>query len=254
MIEARDLHKSFGGVRAVQGVSFIARDGEVTGIIGPNGAGKTTILRMIYTVLSPDRGKTLVDGIDAARDQREVRRRLGVMPDVRGLYPRLSAREHVRYFGELQGLSLPEIERRTAELVDTLAMAEFIDRRAKGFSRGQQMKVALARALVHDPHNVILDEPTNGLDVGTSRSVRELLRRFRSEGRCVLLSSHIMHEVAALADRIIIVSAGRVALAGTPEELRAATGLGELEDVFMAATRATAAQNMAPPALELVAD
>jgi len=238
MIEARDLYKSFGGVHAVRGVSFIARDGEITGIIGPNGAGKTTILRMIYTVLSPDSGKTLVDGIDAVRDQRAVRRRLGVMPDVRGLYPRLTAREHVRYFGELQGMTLSEIERRTEALVDTLAMADFIDRRAKGFSRGQQMKVALARALVHDPHNVILDEPTNGLDVGASRSVRDLLRRFRAEGRCVLLSSHIMQEVAALADRIVIVADGKVALLGTPEELRRATGRLELEEIFMAATQA----------------
>jgi len=254
MIEARDLYKSFGGVHAVQGVSFIARDGEITGIIGPNGAGKTTILRMIYTVLAPDSGKTLVDGIDAELDRRAVQRRLGVMPDVRGLYPRLTAREHVRYFGELHGLEAREIERRTAELVDTLAMADFIDRRAKGFSRGQQMKVALARALVHNPHNVILDEPTNGLDVGTSRSVRELLRRFRREGRCVLLSSHIMQEVAALADRIVILSDGRVALQGTPDELRESTGVDELEDVFMAATMAVPAERAAPAALGAVAD
>ncbi|HXQ68155.1 MAG TPA: ATP-binding cassette domain-containing protein [Alphaproteobacteria bacterium] len=254
MIEARDLYKSFGGVHAVQGVSFIARDGEITGIIGPNGAGKTTILRMIYTVLAPDSGKTLVDGIDAELDRRAAQRRLGVMPDVRGLYPRLTAREHVRYFGELHGLEAREIERRTAELVETLAMADFIDRRAKGFSRGQQMKVALARALVHNPHNVILDEPTNGLDVGTSRSVRELLRRFRREGRCVLLSSHIMQEVAALADRIVILSDGRVALQGTPDELRESTGLDELEDVFMAATMAVTAERAAPAALGAVAD
>jgi len=254
MIEARELYKSFGGVHAVQGVSFIARDGEITGIIGPNGAGKTTILRMIYTVLAPDSGKTLVDGIDAELDRRAVQRRLGVMPDVRGLYPRLTAREHVRYFGELHGLDAHEIERRTAELVDTLAMADFIDRRAKGFSRGQQMKVALARALVHNPHNVILDEPTNGLDVGTSRSVRELLRRFRREGRCVLLSSHIMQEVAALADRIVILSDGRVALQGTPDELRESTGVDELEDVFMAATMAVPAERAAPAALGAVAD
>ena len=254
MIEARELYKSFGGVHAVQGVSFIARDGEITGIIGPNGAGKTTILRMIYTVLAPDSGKTLVDGIDAELDRRAVQRRLGVMPDVRGLYPRLTAREHVRYFGELHGLEAREIERRTAELVDTLAMADFIDRRAKGFSRGQQMKVALARALVHNPHNVILDEPTNGLDVGTSRSVRELLRRFRREGRCVLLSSHIMQEVAALADRIVILSDGRVALQGTPDELRESTGVDELEDVFMAATMAVPAERAAPAALGAVAD
>jgi len=254
MIEARDLYKSFGGVHAVQGVSFIARDGEITGIIGPNGAGKTTILRMIYTVLAPDSGKTLVDGIDVELDRRAAQRRLGVMPDVRGLYPRLTAREHVRYFGELHGLEAREIERRTAELVETLAMADFIDRRAKGFSRGQQMKVALARALVHNPHNVILDEPTNGLDVGTSRSVRELLRRFRREGRCVLLSSHIMQEVAALADRIVILSDGRVALQGTPDELRESTGLDELEDVFMAATMAVTAERAAPAALGAVAD
>ena len=254
MIEARDLYKSFGGVHAVQGVSFIARDGEITGIIGPNGAGKTTILRMIYTVLAPDSGKTLVDGIDVELDRRAAQRRLGVMPDVRGLYPRLTAREHVRYFGELHGLEAREIERRTAELVETLAMADFIDRRAKGFSRGQQMKVALARALVHNPHNVILDEPTNGLDVGTSRSVRELLRRFRREGRCVLLSSHIMQEVAALADRIVILSDGRVALQGTPDELRELTGLDELEDVFMAATMAVTAERAAPAALGAVAD
>jgi len=254
MIEARDLYKSFGGVHAVQGVSFIARDGEITGIIGPNGAGKTTILRMIYTVLAPDSGKTLVDGIDAELDRRAAQRRLGVMPDVRGLYPRLTAREHVRYFGELHGLEAREIERRTAELVETLAMADFIDRRAKGFSRGQQMKVALARALVHNPHNVILDEPTNGLDVGTCRSVRELLRRFRREGRCVLLSSHIMQEVAALADRIVILSDGRVVLQGTPDELRESTGLAELEDVFMAATMAVTAERAAPAALGAVAD
>ncbi len=238
MIEVSDLYKSFGGLHAVRGVSFLARDGEITGIIGPNGAGKTTILRMIYTVLTPDSGRTLVDGYDARHERRAVQRRLGVLPDVRGLYPRLTAREHVRYFGELHGLSDAEIERRTDELVATLAMEDFIDRRAKGFSRGQQMKVALARALVHQPHNVMLDEPTNGLDVATSRAVRELLRRFRAEGRCVLLSSHIMQEVAALANRIVILAGGRVALQGTPAELRRATGVEDLEEVFMAATRA----------------
>ncbi|MFI4986438.1 MAG: ATP-binding cassette domain-containing protein [Alphaproteobacteria bacterium] len=237
MIEVRELYKSFGGVHAVRGVSFTARDGEITGIIGPNGAGKTTILRMIYTVLTPDSGTTLVDGIDARVDRRAVQRRLGVLPDVRGLYPRLTAREHVRYFGELHGLERLEIETRTTGLVATLAMEDFVDRRAKGFSRGQQMKVALARALVHQPHNVMLDEPTNGLDVASSRAMRELLRRFRAEGRCVLLSSHIMQEVAALADRIVIVAGGRVAVQGTPAELRQATGVEDLEEVFMAATR-----------------
>ena len=240
MIEVRELHKSFGGVRAVCGVSFTARDGEITGIIGPNGAGKTTILRLIYTVLQPDSGSTLVDGIDSAIDRRQVQRRIGVLPDVRGLYPRLTGREHIRYFGALHGLRGAALEERIEALVRALSMSDFVDRRTRGFSRGQQMKVALARALVHEPHNVLLDEPTNGLDVATSRAVRDLVRRFRAEGRCVLLSSHIMQEVAALADRIIIVADGRVALQGTPEELRRATGLVGLEEIFMAATQSRA--------------
>jgi len=236
MIEVRDLHKSFGGVHAVRGVSFTARDGEITGLIGPNGAGKTTILRLVYSVLTPDAGTVLVDGLDAAMDRRAVQRRIGVLPDARGLYPRLTGREHVRYFGALHGLRGEALEARTQALLRTLNMEDFADRRTRGFSRGQQMKVALARALVHEPHNVLLDEPTNGLDVGTSRAVRDLVRRFRAEGRCILLSSHIMQEVAALADRIVIVAQGRVALEGTREELRRATGLSDLEEIFMAAT------------------
>jgi sodium transport system ATP-binding protein len=188
-------------------------------------------------VLTPDSGRTLVDGFDARLDRRQVQRRIGVLPDVRGLYPRLTGREHIRYFGALHGLYGAALERRIDELVETLVMEDFVDRRTRGFSRGQQMKVALARALVHEPHNVLLDEPTNGLDVGTSRAVRDLVRRFRSEGRCILLSSHILQEVSALADKIIIVADGRVALQGTPEELRRATGRLELEEIFMAATR-----------------
>jgi sodium transport system ATP-binding protein len=245
MIEVRDLYKSFGGVHAVRGVSFTARDGEITGIIGPNGAGKTTILRLIYTVLTPDAGQTLIDGLDARLDRRAVQRRIGVLPDVRGLYPRLTAREHVRYFGELHGLTGEVLERRISELIATLNMEDFAARRTRGFSRGQQMKVALARALVHQPHNVLLDEPTNGLDVATSRAVRDLIRRFRAEGRAILLSSHIMQEVAALADRIVIVAEGKIALQGTPEELRRATGLLDLEEIFMAAT----AQDLSPARL-----
>jgi sodium transport system ATP-binding protein len=237
MIEVQNLYKSFGGVHAVRGVSFAARDGEITGLIGPNGAGKTTIMRLIYTVLRPDSGRTVVDGIDSTTDRRTVQRRIGVLPDVRGLYPRLTGREHVRYFGALHGLRGAPLEARIDELVRELSMDDFVDRRTRGFSRGQQMKVALARALVHEPHNVMLDEPTNGLDVGTSRAVRDLVRRFRDEGRCVLLSSHIMQEVAALADKIVIVADGRVALEGTPEDLRRATGRHELEEIFMAATR-----------------
>ncbi len=241
MIEIRGLAKSFGDLRVVEDVSFVARDGEITGLIGPNGAGKTTVFRLICTVLRPDRGTTLIDGIDGQKNPLAVRRRLGVLPDIRALYLRLTAREHLRYFGELHGIGRSELDSRIAELVATLRMEDFIDRRAKGFSRGQQMKVALARALVHCPHNIMLDEPTNGLDVATSRAVRDLLRRLRGEGRCILLTSHIMQEIGALADRIIVLAGGRIVLQGTPAELRRATGLYDLEEVFMAATQETAA-------------
>jgi sodium transport system ATP-binding protein len=240
MIEVRGLAKSFGALRVVEDVSFVARDGEITGLIGPNGAGKTTMFRLICTVLRPDRGTTLIDGVDGQREPLEARRRLGVLPDIRALYLRMTAREHLRYFGELHGIARRELETRIAELVATLRMEDFVDRRAKGFSRGQQMKVALGRALVHRPHNIMLDEPTNGLDVATSRAVRDLLRRLRGEGRCILLTSHIMQEVSALADRIVVLADGRVVLQGTPAELRRATGLHDLEEVFMAATQPAA--------------
>ncbi|MFI4948292.1 MAG: ATP-binding cassette domain-containing protein [Alphaproteobacteria bacterium] len=242
MIEIRGLAKSFGDLRVVRDVSFVAQDGEITGLIGPNGAGKTTMFRLICTVLRPDRGTTLIDGIDAQRDSLAARRRLGVLPDIRALYTRLTAREHLRYFGELHGIPGKELDRRIDQLVETLRMEDFIDRRAKGFSRGQQMKVALGRALVHQPHNIMLDEPTNGLDVATSRAVRDLLRQLRAEGRCILLTSHIMQEVAALADRIVILSGGHIVLQGAPAELRRATGLADLEEIFMAATQEAAAE------------
>ena len=241
MIEVTGLAKSFGELHVVTDVGFVARDGEITGLIGPNGAGKTTMFRLICTVLRPDRGTIAVDGIDAHREPLAARRRLGVLPDIRGLYPRLTAREHLRYFGELHGIERDELARRIDDIVATLRMEDFIDRRARGFSRGQQMKVALGRALVHRPHNIMLDEPTNGLDVGSSRAVRELLHDLRAEGRCILLTSHIMQEVAALADRIVVLAGGRVVLDGTPSELRRATGLGDLEEIFMAATQPSAA-------------
>src|SRR5438128_9325562 len=236
MIEVRGLAKSFGDLRVVDDVSFVAGDGAITGLIGPNGAGKTTMFRLICTVLRPNRGTTLIDGIDSQTDPLAARRRLGVLPDLRALYTRLTAREHLRYFGELHGIPSPELEARIDELVETLNMAEFIDRRARGFSRGQQMKVALGRALLHRPHNIMLDEPTNGLDVATSRAVRDLLRRMRAEGRCILLTSHIMQEVAALADRIVVLAEGRIVLQGAPADLRRAPGPYDLEGVLMEAT------------------
>ena len=239
MIEVTNLHKSFatktGPVRAVQGVSFSARDGEITGLLGPNGAGKTTTLRMLYTLMSPDSGSVQVDGLDATRDAEAVRRRLGVLPDARGVYKRLSARENIAYFGRLHGMSEADIARRTAELSAALGMEDVLDRRSEGFSQGQRTKTAIARALVHDPRNVILDEPTNGLDVMTTRGLRDFLRQLRAEGRCVIFSSHIMQEVAALCDRIVVIAQGKVMAAGTPDELRAHTGEQNLEDAFVKA-------------------
>jgi len=237
MIEVRGLRKSFNQIEVLRGIDFSARNGEITGLIGPNGAGKTTTLRMLYTVLRPDDGQALVDGHDASVERLTVQRRIGVLPDNRGLYPRLTAREHVRYFGRLHGLAGPELEGRIDRLVERLGMEDFADRRSKGFSKGQTLKVALARALVHEPANVILDEPTNGLDIGSSRAVRELIREIRDQGRCVLFSSHIMGEVEALCDRVIVISDGLIVADGKPEELRQATGEGDLEDVFLATIR-----------------
>ena len=237
MILLENLHKSFkaktGTVHAVRGVGFEARDGEITGLLGPNGAGKTTTLRMLYTLMAPEQGRIEVDGIDVAKDPTAVRRRLGVLPDARGVYKRLTARENIAYFGRLHGLDEATIERRIDGMADTLNMRDFLDRRTEGFSQGQRTKTAIARALVHDPRNVLLDEPTNGLDVMTTRGLRGFLRGLRDEGRCVIFSSHIMQEVAALCDRIVVVARGEVRAIGTPDELRAQTGLPDLEDVFV---------------------
>jgi sodium transport system ATP-binding protein len=233
MIEAEKLHRQFGEVVAVEEVSFVARDGQITGLLGPNGAGKTTTLRMIYTLVQPDRGEVRIDGRPIAEDPLAARRRLGVLPDSRGLYPRLTAREHVRYFGQLHGLSGLELEKRVDELVELLDMRGIADRRSQGFSQGERVKVALARALVHKPPNVLLDEPTNGLDVLATRATRELIRRLRAQGQCVVFSSHVMQEVAALCDRMVIISHGRVCAEGTVDELRALAGEHDLEEAFV---------------------
>ena len=236
MITVDNLHKTFkaksGPVHAVRGVGFEARDGEITGLLGPNGAGKTTTLRMLYTLMSPDQGSVRVDGLDIQRDATAVRQRLGVLPDARGVYKRLTARENIAYFGRLHGLDEATIAARIDALAQTLGM-DFLDRRTEGFSQGQRTKTAIARALVHDPKNVILDEPTNGLDVMTTRGLRGFLRHLRDEGRCVVFSSHIMQEVAALCDRIVVIAHGEVKAIGTPDELRAQTGEDDLENVFV---------------------
>jgi sodium transport system ATP-binding protein len=235
MIEAIDLHKAFGRIRAVDGVSFRAEDGRITGLLGPNGAGKTTTLRMLYTLMRPDRGRVVVDGFDAWPDTVAVRRRLGVLPDARGLYKRLTARENIAYFAGLHGLDDATTRDRCDRLVRALDMEEFVDRRTEGFSQGQRVKSAIARALVHDPRNVILDEPTNGLDVMATRAMRGFLRHLRDEGRCVLFSSHIMQEVAMLCDSIVVIARGRVVAQGSPDDLRDQTGEANLEDAFVRA-------------------
>jgi sodium transport system ATP-binding protein len=237
MIEVRDLHKAFGKppkkVVAVDGATFSARDGEITGLLGPNGAGKTTTLRCLYTLMQPDRGQIVVDGIDVAVDPLRVRRSLGVLPDARGLYKRLTARENIAYFGQLHGLDDATIRTRSIAAIAALDMGDFADRRTEGFSQGQRVKTAIARALIHDPKNVILDEPTNGLDVMATRAMREFLKRLKGEGRCVLFSSHIMQEVAALCDRIVVIAKGKVVADESPDALRAQTGEANLEDAFV---------------------
>ncbi len=233
MIRVESLAKRFGAVEAVRGVGFEARDGFVTGLLGPNGAGKTTTLRMISTLLAPDAGRVSVDGVDAVADPHGARERLGVLSDARGLYARLTARENIAYYGELRGLSRERIEAAIAGLAPRLELAPLLDRRTDGFSQGERMKVAIARALVHDPRNVVLDEPTNGLDVRSTRSLREAIRQLREAGKCVLFSSHVMQEVAALCDEIVIVSGGTVVASGTPDAVRERAGCEDLEEAFV---------------------
>ena len=233
MIEASALCKRFGTVTAVDGVSFTARDGEITGLLGPNGAGKSSCLRMVYGVSTPDSGNARIDGIDIRGETSAARAHLGVLPHATGLYDNLTARENIEYFGALQGIGRERLRRRTAELAHTLGMEEFVDRRAKGFSQGQRIKVALARALVHEPGNLVLDEPTNGLDVMAIRNLRQLLHTLKSQGRCILFSSHVMQEVAALCDRVIIIGHGRVLADDTPQVIRERSGTRTLEEAFL---------------------
>ena len=235
MIVVNDIEKSFGAVRAVRGVSFTAPNGKITGLLGPNGAGKSTTLRVLYTVLKPDAGSAIIDGVDVVDNALEARRLIGALPHGAGLYPHLSARENIAYYGRLCGLDGERLEQRVEALIEQLDIRNFADRRTKGFSQGQRTKVALARALVHEPPNIILDEPSNGLDVMATRALRELIRELRAAGRCVLFSSHVMQEVAALCDEIVIIAAGQVAMQGSADEIRARTGHDDLEEAFVAA-------------------
>ena len=242
MIKVVGLHKSFGAVRALRGVSFDAPDGTITGLLGPNGAGKSTTLRVLYTVLKPDSGSAAIDGVDVVSDGLRARQRIGALPHGSGLYPHLTARENVTYFARLCGLNRSEVDDRVDEIIKLLEIEGFADRRCKGFSQGQRTKVSLARALVHDPQNIVLDEPSNGLDVMATRSLRELILKLKDRGRCVLFSSHVMQEVAALCDDICIVAHGQVAIDDSVDGIRARTGCDDLEDAFVHAIHMVAAE------------
>ena len=235
MIELTDIAKSFGNVRALTGVSFRAENGKITGVLGPNGAGKTTALRILYTVLQQDSGRASIDGFDTLSEPREVQKRIGVLPDAHGLYPRLTSRENIRYFGRLHGMTGAALESEIDALVRLLDMGDIVDRRTEGFSTGQRVKVSIARALVQRPRNVLLDEPTSGLDVPSTRAMRDFIRRLRDEGVAVVFSSHIMQEVSALCDHIVVLSRGAVVASGSPDELRRLTGKESLEDAFVSA-------------------
>jgi sodium transport system ATP-binding protein len=222
-------------VKAVRGVSFDAPDGKITGLLGPNGAGKSTTLRVLYTVLRPDQGSASIDGVDVTSDALSAREKIGALPHGAGLYPHLSARENIAYYAALCGLNKATIDDRVAEIITLLEIDDFADRHTKGFSQGQRTKVSLARALVHNPKNVILDEPTNGLDVMATRSLRNLILKLKDDGRCVLFSSHVMQEVAALCDDICIIAHGKVAIDDSVAGIRERTGCDDLEDAFVAA-------------------
>ncbi|HXU54687.1 MAG TPA: ATP-binding cassette domain-containing protein, partial [Casimicrobiaceae bacterium] len=231
MIVVDGLVKTFGKrgeIRAVDGATFSADDAAITGLLGPNGAGKTTLLRMLATLIPPDAGFASIDGLDIVRERDGVRGRIGVLSDARGLYARLTARENVRYYGRLHGLGGTALEARIDALLGQLGLAALADRRTQGFSQGEKMKVAIARALVHDPATIMLDEPTSGLDVMSIRGLREQLFALRAAGKCILLSTHVMQEVALLCDRIVILGHGRVQAAGTGAELLARTGEASL--------------------------
>lgn len=235
MIRACGIHKSFGEVHAVRGLSFAAHDGKITGLLGPNGAGKSTTLRVLCTLLKPDRGTATIDGADVVTDGLSARRKIGSLPHGSGLYPRLTARENIAYYARLCGLNRDEIADRVEEIIETLDIGDFADRRAKGFSHGQRTKTALGRALVHDPQNLVLDEPTTGLDVMATRSLRELIVKLKAEGRCVLFSSHVMQEVAALCDDICIIANGKIAIHDSVDGIRERTGREDLEEAFVTA-------------------
>ena len=233
MIEAHDVRKRFGSVQALGGVGFTARDGHITALLGPNGAGKTTLLRTLVGMLKRDHGTIAVDGVDPERDPMTVRANIGFLTDQFGLYERLSTREYLTYFGELHGMGKAALRARIDEVAEMLAMDDILERRSKGFSQGQRIKVALARALLHRPRHLLLDEPTRGLDVMSTRAVRQALVTLRAQGCCVVMATHVMQEVSHLCDDVIVIAKGHTVAQGSPQQLCQRTGIANLEDAFV---------------------
>jgi sodium transport system ATP-binding protein len=233
MIHVEEVRKQFGKVQALGGVSFTAADGQITALLGPNGAGKTTLLRTLIGLLKRDHGKISVDGIDPAVDPLAVRNNIGFLTDQFGLYERLSTREYLVYFGELNGMERPAIARRIDEVTELLGMEDILERRSKGFSQGQRIKVALARTLLHRPRNLLLDEPSRGLDVMSTRALRRALTALREDGCCVIMATHVMQEVTHLCDDVVVIAKGFTVAQGSPAQLCERTGIANLEDAFV---------------------
>jgi sodium transport system ATP-binding protein len=233
MIEVHDVRKQFGPVQALDGVSFIARDGQISALLGPNGAGKTTLLRLLVGLLRRDHGSIAIDGVDPARAPLAVRANIGFLTDQFGLYERLSTREYLRYFGELNGMAGASLEARIGQVAELLDMDDILERRSKGFSQGQRIKVALARTLLHRPRHLLLDEPSRGLDVMSTRALRRALTTLRADGCCVIMATHVMQEVSHLCDDVIVIAKGRTVAQGSPQQLCERTGIANLEDAFV---------------------
>ena len=233
MIEVQDVRKQFGEVKALGGVSFSARDGQITALLGPNGAGKTTLLRTLVGLLRRDHGTISIGGVDPERDPMAVRRNIGFLTDQFGLYERLTTREYLNYFGELNGMDGAALRARIVEVSELLGMDDILERQTKGFSQGQRIKVALARTLLHRPRHLLLDEPSRGLDVMSTRALRTALNALREDGCCVIMATHVMQEVVHLCEDVIVIAKGHTVAQGSPQELCRRTGIADLEDAFV---------------------
>ncbi len=233
MIEVNDVRKKFGAVQALGGVSFAARNGQITALLGPNGAGKTTLLRLLVGLLKRDTGSIRIDGADPELDPMTVRTNIGFLTDQFGLYERMTTREYLVYFGELNGMHPDAAHQRIGEVSQLLVMDDILERRSKGFSQGQRIKVALARTLLHRPRNLLLDEPSRGLDVMSTRALRSALAALRADGCCVIMATHVMQEVTHLCDDVIVIAKGHTVAQGSPAQLCERTGIASLEDAFV---------------------